>query len=148
MPGLPRGSVSPARRPTSDNIVFWHAIARTAGREALRSTATIGDDDVERVIVTTLEETPPDATHWSTRSMAKRCGIISSSVNRIWNAFARQPHRIETFKLSKGPQFIERVRDIVGLYLSPPERAVVLCVWMRAADSSTEPHRADFAAAL
>ena len=89
---------------------------------------TISDDDVERVIVTTLEQTPPDATHWSTRSMAKQCGISSATVNRIWNAFALQPHRTETFKLSKDPQFIEKVRDIVGLYMSPPERAVVLCV--------------------
>lgn len=89
---------------------------------------TITDDDVERVIVTTLEQTPRDATHWSTRGMAKQCGISQTTVSRIWNAFALQPHRVETFKLSKDPQFIEKVRDIVGLYLSPPERAVVLCV--------------------
>ena len=69
-----------------------------------------------------------DATHWSTRSMAKQCGISSATVNRIGNAFALHPHRTETFKPSKYPQFIEKVRDIVGLYLSPPERAVVLRV--------------------
>ena len=89
---------------------------------------TISDDEIERVITATLEQTPRDATHWSTRSMAKQCGISSATVNRIWRAFALQPHRFETFKLSKDPLFIEKVRDIVGLYLSPPERAVVLCV--------------------
>ena len=88
----------------------------------------ISDDDIEQVITATLEQTPRDATHWSTRSMAEKCGISSTTVNRIWRTFALQPHRSETFKLSKDPQFIEKVRDIVGLYLSPPERAVVLCV--------------------
>ncbi len=89
---------------------------------------TVSDDEIERVITATLEQTPRDATHWSTRSMARQCGLSSATVSRIWKAFALQPHRHETFKLSKDPQFIEKVRDIVGLYLSPPERAVVLCV--------------------
>ena len=89
---------------------------------------TIGDDDVERVVVRTLESLPRDATQWSTRSMAKACGLSSATVSRIWRAFALKPHRSETFKLSRDPQFIEKVRDIVGLYLHPPERAVVLCV--------------------
>ena len=89
---------------------------------------TIGDDDVERVVVQTLESLPLDATQWSTRSMAKACGLSSATVSRIWRAFALKPHRSETFKLSRDPQFIEKVRDIVGLYLHPPERAVMLCV--------------------
>jgi transposase len=89
---------------------------------------TISDADVERVITLTLETTPSDATHWSTRSMAARSGMSQSAVSRIWRAFALQPHRSETFKLSKDPLFIEKVRDIVGLYLNPPERAAVLCV--------------------
>ena len=88
----------------------------------------IGDDDVERVVVATLESLPRAATHWSTRSMAAQCGLSSATVARIWQAFALKPHRHETFKLSKDPQFVEKVRDIVGLYLHPPERAVVLCV--------------------
>jgi len=88
----------------------------------------IGDEDVERVITMTLESIPPDATHWSTRSMAKACNLSQSAVSRIWRAFALQPHRVETFKLSKDPLFIEKVRDVVGLYLAPPERAVVFCV--------------------
>jgi transposase len=89
---------------------------------------TITDDKVERVIVKTLEEKPADATHWSTRSMAKATGMSQTSISLIWRAFGLQPHRAESFKLSTDPLFIEKVRDIVGLYLDPPERAVVLCV--------------------
>jgi transposase len=89
---------------------------------------TITDDKVEEVIVKTLETTPRDATHWSTRSMAREVGLTQSAVLRIWRAFGLQPHRQEIWKLSKDPLFIEKVRDVVGLYLNPPERAVVLCV--------------------
>jgi transposase len=88
----------------------------------------ITDAQVEEVIVKTLETTPTDATHWSTRSMASEVGLTQSAVHRIWKAFGLQPHRQETWKLSKDPQFIDKVRDVVGLYLNPPERAVVLCV--------------------
>ena len=76
----------------------------------------------------TLETTPPEATHWSTRGMAKRCGLSQTPVSRIWRAFPLHPHRVETFKLSKDPLFIEKVRDIVGLYLHPPDKALVLCI--------------------
>ena len=89
---------------------------------------SIGDDEIERVIVKTLEESPPNATHWSTRSMAAATGMSQSAISRIWRAFALKPHRTEAFKLSPDPQFIEKVRDIVGLYLNPPDAAVVLCV--------------------
>lgn len=89
---------------------------------------TIADERVEAVIVKTLEETPPHATHWSTRSMARAMGMSQASISRIWRAFGLQPHRAESFKLSTDPLFIEKVRDVVGLYLDPPERAVVLCV--------------------
>ena len=89
---------------------------------------TITEDRVAKVVRMTLEEKPPDATHWSTRSMAAASGVSRSSVNAIWNAFNLQPHRSETFKLSKDPQFMEKVRDIVGLYMSPPENAVVVCI--------------------
>jgi len=89
---------------------------------------TIGDEDVERVIATTLESAPADATHWSTRSLAAELGLTQSAVSRIWRAFGLQPHRQDTWKLSKDPQFVDKVRDVVGLYLDPPERAVVLCV--------------------
>ena len=88
----------------------------------------VGDSEVERVLTTTLESLPRDATHWSTRSLARQCGLSHSTVGRIWRAFALQPHRTETFKLSKDPLFIDKVRDIVGLYLNPPDRALVLSV--------------------
>jgi transposase len=86
------------------------------------------DSDVERVLTLTLESKPKDSTHWSTRSMAEASGLTQTAVSRVWRAFALQPHRTETFKLSKDPQFIEKVRDIVGLYMNPPTRALVLCV--------------------
>ena len=89
---------------------------------------TITDEQVDAVITTTLETTPKDATHWSTRSMAKQVGLTQTAVSRIWRAFGLQPHRQESFKLSRDPLFIEKVHDVVGLYLNPPERAVVLCV--------------------
>jgi transposase len=90
---------------------------------------TLGDERVEELIVRTLETAPPDGgTHWSTRQMAAVVGLSQSSVSRIWRAFGLQPHRLEHWKLSKDPLFVEKVRDIVGLYLDPPERAIVLCV--------------------
>ena len=89
---------------------------------------TITDDDVERVIVKTLEETPSNATHWSTRSMAAATGLNQTAISRIWRAFGLKPHQTESFKLSPDPQFIDKVRDIVALYLNPPDAAVVLCV--------------------
>jgi transposase len=88
----------------------------------------ITDEQVEEVVIKTLETTPTDATHWSTRSMAREVGLTQSAVLRIWKAFGLQPHRQQTWKLSKDPLFIDKVRDVVGLYLNPPERAVVLCV--------------------
>ena len=88
----------------------------------------IGDAQIEQVVVKTLETTPRDATHWSTRSLAAQTGLSQTTISRIWRAFGLQPHRSETFKLSRDPLFIEKVRDIVGLYLNPPERALVLCV--------------------
>jgi transposase len=89
---------------------------------------TVSDEQVERIVVTTLESTPKDATHWSTRSLAAHLGVSQDSVWRTWQAFCLQPHRQEKFKLSTDPQFVEKVYDICGLYLNPPERAVVLCV--------------------
>jgi transposase len=89
---------------------------------------TIDDARIEAVIVRTLESMPPDATHWSSRGMARSSGLSVSTVQRIWRAFGLQPHRLETFKLSTDPDFVAKVRDVVGLYVSPPAHAVVLCV--------------------
>ena len=89
---------------------------------------TIEDAHVDAVIAKTLESVPAGATHWSTRSMAREAGLTQTAVSRIWRAFGLQPHRQETFKLSSDPLFVEKVRDIVGLYLDPPVKAMVLCV--------------------
>jgi transposase len=88
----------------------------------------IGDADVEALVVKTLEETPTDATHWSTRDLAAKAGISPSSVGRIWRAFGLKPWLTDTFKLSEDPQFIDKLRDVVGLYMDPPDHAVVVCV--------------------
>lgn len=89
---------------------------------------SVTDEQVEAVITRTLETTPSDATHWSTRSMAKQVGMSQSAVSRIWRAFGLKPHLQDSWKLSTDPEFVDKVRDVVGLYLDPPERAVVLCV--------------------
>jgi transposase len=89
---------------------------------------TIGDEQIEAVVVATLERTPKNATHWSRASMAAESGLSESTVGRIWKAFNLKPHQVDTFKLSTDPQFIDKVRDVVGLYLDPPEKALVLCV--------------------
>ena len=89
---------------------------------------TVDDTRVDAVIAKTLEEVPGGATHWSTRTMAREAGLSQTAVSRIWRAFGLQPHRQETFKLSTDPLFVEKVRDIVGLYLDPPLMAMVLCV--------------------
>lgn len=121
--GLHRGTVGKWRRRFSERRLDGLLDEPRPG-----APRTIHDADVERVITLTLEEAPEDATHWSTRAMSRRTGMSQSAISRIWRAFALQPHRSETFKLSKDPLFIEKVRDIVGLYLHPPERAMVLCV--------------------
>jgi transposase len=88
----------------------------------------VGDEQIEQLIALTLETLPENATHWSTRAMARRAGMSQTMVSRIWRAFGLQPHRVETFKLSSDPAFIDKVRDVVGLYMSPPDRALVLCL--------------------
>jgi transposase len=89
---------------------------------------SIGDDAIEAIVVKTLESTPKGSTHWSTRQMAKQVGLSRSSISRIWRAFGLQPHIEDTFQLSTDPLLVEKVRDVVGLYLTPPENALVLCV--------------------
>jgi transposase len=89
---------------------------------------TISDEHIEQLVVATLERQPADATHWSRASMANQSGLSKSTVGRIWKAFGLKPHLVDTFKISNDPQFIDKVRDVVGLYLDPPEKALVLCV--------------------
>lgn len=119
---------------TDDTVGKWRSRFVRDRVEGLRDEPRPGaprkitDDKVEAIVVRTLETTPTGQTHWSTRQMAKRAGISRTSVSRIWRAFGLQPHRSETFKLSKDPLLVEKVRDIVGLYMSPPDRALVLCV--------------------
>ena len=119
---------------TKDTVGKWRRRFAEQGLDGLYdeprpgAPRQIGDDEIAEVIRRTLEETPPDSTHWSLRSMASAVGHAASTVHRIWQAFGLQPHRSETFKLSSDPFFVEKVRDIVGLYLAPPERALVLCV--------------------
>jgi transposase len=132
--GQSNGAVAEQLGLTRQSVGKWRSRFLRTGVDGLLdeprpgAPRTITDEDVERVITLTLESTPEDATHWSTRSMAKASCLSQSAISRIWRAFALQPHRTETFKLSSDPLFIEKVRDIVGLYLNPPDRALVLCV--------------------
>lgn len=128
------GEVARELRVTRGTVGKWRRRFQSARLEGLLdeprpgAPRTIGDALVEQVIAKTLHEKPRAATHWSSRAMAKSAGLSQSAVVRIWHAFGLQPHRAETFKLSTDPLFIEKVRDIVGLYLNPPDRALVLCV--------------------
>jgi transposase len=132
--GLENRQVARQLRITDQTVCKWRERFRSARLEGLADEPRPGaprkitDAHVEAVITRTLEMAPPHRTHWSTRSMADATGMSQSAVSRIWRAFSLQPHRVENFKLSSDPFFIEKVRDIVGLYLNPPERALVLCV--------------------
>jgi transposase len=133
-PGATNSGVARALRVSRPTVLTWRRRFAARGPDGLLdeprpgAPRTITDADVERVITLTLETPPPDATHWSTRRLAAAAGMSQTAVSRIWRAFALQPHRAEAFKLSTDPLFIEKVRDIVGLYLNPPDRALVLCV--------------------
>ncbi len=115
-------------------VGYWRKRFLTFGcaglTDAPRSGAprSISDQEVERVIKLTLESLPKDATHWSTRSMAKHSGMSQTAISRIWRAFGLKPHLVDTFKISSDPFFVEKVRDVVGLYMSPPQNAMVFCV--------------------
>ena len=133
--GLTSAQVAAELRVTDNTVSKWRARFIERGLAGLLDEPRCGapravtDEQVEAVLIKTLEEIPRDATQWSTRSLAAAAGDISHmTVHRVWKAFGLQPHRTENFKLSNDPQFIEKVRDIVGLYLSPPIKALVLCV--------------------
>ena len=121
--GVHRGSVTKWRNRFAEHRLDGLTDDPRPGRPR-----AITDEKVDEVITRTLESAPKDATHWSTRSMAAEVGLTQTAVSKIWRAFGLQPHRQDSWKLSKDPLFVEKVRDVVGLYLNPPERAVVLCV--------------------
>jgi len=131
---LPNGEVARCVRATPQTVGKWRSRFVQRRLDGLLdeprpgTPRRLGDAQVERLIATTLNELPRDATHWSTRSLARKLKLSQSTVSRVWRAFGLQPHRTETFKLSTDPLFIDKVRDIVGLYLNPPAKALVLCV--------------------
>jgi transposase len=132
--GLPDVAVARELRCNKDTVRKWRQRFLLEGIDGLHdeprpgAERKIGDDEIERIVVKTLETTPKGATHWSTRQMAKQSGISHSSIGRIWRAFGLKPHRADSFQLSKDPLLVEKVRDIVGLYMNPPNNAVVLCI--------------------
>lgn len=134
--GLSNGEVSQKLQASMPTVGKWrarfakHRLAGLSDAPRPGQPRKITDAQVESVITTTLESTPSNATHWSTRSMAKATGLTQNAIVRIWQAFGLKPHLQDTFKLSRDPFFVEKVRDVVGLYVDPPEqtRAVVLCV--------------------
>ncbi len=132
--GLSNAEVARKLQITGATVGKWRERYREFGLDGLLDEPRVGaprtitDRQVERVITKTLESMPAQGTHWSTRLMAAETGLSQTAIVRIWRAFGLQPHRVENFKFSKDPQFVEKVRDIVGLYMNPPDRAIVLCV--------------------
>src|SRR5499425_1356930 len=132
--GLSNAEVAKRLRITGATVCKWRERFRVQRLEGLLdeprpgAPRSITDAQVEEVVTKTLESMPTNRTHWSTRLMARKTGLSQTAIVRIWRAFGLQPHRVENFKFSKDPQFVEKVRDIVGLYLNPPDRAIVLCV--------------------
>lgn len=132
--GLPNQEIARRLGITGATVGKWRERYRAQGMEGLADEPRPGtprkitDAKVEEAITQTLESLPTAATHWSTRSLAKKVGLSQSAVVRIWHSFGLQPHRTQTFKLSTDPYLVEKVRDIVGLYLNPPAHAIVLCV--------------------
>ena len=132
--GISNGEVAKRLGITAATVCKWRERFRLQRLEGLLdeprpgAPRTITDQQIEEVITKTLETMPANSTHWSTRLMAAQTGLTQNAIVRIWHAFGLQPHRVENFKFSKDPQFVEKVRDIVGLYMNPPDRAIVLCV--------------------
>jgi transposase len=132
--GLSNGVVAKKLQITGATVCKWRERFRVKRLEGLLdeprpgAPRSITDKQVEEVVTKTLESMPRNSTHWSSRLMAAKTGLSQTAIVRIWHAFGLQPHRVENFKFSKDPQFVEKVRDIAGLYLNPPDRAIVLCV--------------------
>jgi transposase len=132
--GLSNSEVARKLHVTGATVGKWRERFRQFGLDGLLDEPRVGaprqitDRQIEEVVTKTLESMPAHSTHWSTRLMAAETGLSQNAIVRIWHAFGLQPHRVENFKFSKDPQFVEKVRDIVGLYMNPPDRAIVLCV--------------------
>lgn len=132
--GMSNGAAANKLRITGATVGKWRERFRVSRLEGLLdeprpgTPRSITDAQVEDVVTKTLESMPANSTHWSTRLMAEKSGLSQTAIVRIWRAFGLQPHRVENFKFSKDPQFVEKVRDIVALYMNPPDRAIVLCV--------------------
>jgi transposase len=132
--GLDNKAAAKKLRCSLGMVCKWRSRFLQAGLEGLYdeprpgSPRKIDDEQIEQIVIQTLESTPRGQTHWSTRELAKVTGLSHSTISRIWRAFGLQPHRVETFKLSPDPLLIEKVRDIVGLYMNPPDKALVFCV--------------------
>jgi len=132
--GMSNSEVARKLHITGATVGKWRERFRKDGLDGLLDEPRMGtprritDRQIEEVVTKTLESMPANGTHWSTRLMAAETGLSQNAIVRIWHAFGLQPHRVENFKFSKDPQFVEKVRDIVGLYLNPPDRAVVVCL--------------------
>lgn len=132
--GMSNAEVARKLHITGATVGKWRERFRKDGMDGLLDEPRVGaprkitDRQIEEVVTKTLESMPANSTHWSTRLMAAETGLSQNAIVRIWHAFGLQPHRVENFKFSKDPQFVEKVRDIVGLYLNPPDRAVVVCL--------------------
>src|SRR4051795_12846322 len=132
--GTSNGTVARKLDITGATVCKWRERFRVKRLEGLfdeprpGAPRSIADKQVEAVVTETLESMPANSTQWSTRLMAQKTGLSQTAIVRIWRAFGLQPHRVENFKFSKDPQFVEKVRDVVGLYMNPPDRAIVLCV--------------------
>lgn len=133
--GLSNNAIAKRIGTSRPTVVLWRERFLQKGVLGISEDASHGPsyrrldaEKVKQIVEATLHTTPKDATHWSTRTMAKAQGVSNATVARIWDAHGLQPHRIKTFKLSKDKQFVEKLTDVVGLYLNPPEKAIVLCV--------------------
>ena len=133
--GYPNRQIAEEIGTSRPTVLLWRKRFSEGGPAALEQDADRGESAqrlapslVKTIVEATLQTTPPDATHWSTRSLAAKFGISHMTVARIWDGHGLQPHRVRTFKLSRDPQFVEKLTDVVGLYLNPPDKALVLCV--------------------
>ena len=146
--GLPNRIIAKTLRTSRPTVVQWRKRFEERGPQGLAEDAPHGlsfralpAGKIKAIVEATLHTTPPDATHWSTRTMAEAMGVSNATVSRIWDAYGLQPHRMETFKLSKDKRFVEKLTDVVGVYLNPPDKAVVLYVDENSQVQELEPEQ-------